>query len=192
MTLETQRLVLRPWEEGDAPALYRYAQDPRVGPIAGWPAHTSVDDSRAVIRGVLSAPETYAVVLRETGEPVGSAGILFPGQGDVPMEAGEAEIGYWIGVPYWGRGLIPEAVEALLARCFTQLGCRTLWCSYFDGNGQSRRVMEKCGFTYHHSTAGAPNPYNGIAVTHVTRLTREEWRARRGSAAGGEGDRPCF
>ena len=46
MKLETQRLVLRPWEDEDAPALYKYAQDPRVGPIAGWPAHTSVEHSR--------------------------------------------------------------------------------------------------------------------------------------------------
>lgn len=186
MKLETQRLVLRPWEDEDAPALYKYAQDPRVGPIAGWPAHTSVEHSREIIRSVFSAPETYAVVLRETGEPVGSAGIIAPSHGGIPMEEGEAEIGYWIGVPYWGRGLIPEAVEVLLERCFTQLGCHTVWCCHFDGNEKSRRVMEKCGFTYHHSITEEPNQYNGIAVTHVTRLTREEWLARRGQAAGAE------
>ena len=63
MKLETQRLVLRPWEDEDAPALYKYAQDPRVGPIAGWPAHTSVEHSREIIRSVFSAPETYACLL---------------------------------------------------------------------------------------------------------------------------------
>lgn len=45
MTLETKRLLLRPWEESDAESCYRYASDPLVGPAAGWPAHTSVEDS---------------------------------------------------------------------------------------------------------------------------------------------------
>lgn len=74
--LQTPRTVLRPWTDDDAPALYAYAKDPEVGPIAGWPPHTGVENSRSIIRDVLSAPETYAVVLRETGEPVGSVGLL--------------------------------------------------------------------------------------------------------------------
>ena len=49
MTLETERLILRPWEEADAEACYRYAKDPRVGPMAGWPVHTSVENSRQII-----------------------------------------------------------------------------------------------------------------------------------------------
>ena len=71
MVFETKRLILRPWEESDAEDLFEYAKDPRVGPIAGWPAHTSVENSREIIRTVLSADETYAVVLKETGKPIG-------------------------------------------------------------------------------------------------------------------------
>ena len=58
----TERLILRPWQESDAESLYKYARDPEIGPIAGWPPHTSVEDSLNVIRTVFSAPETYAVV----------------------------------------------------------------------------------------------------------------------------------
>ena len=65
MKLETERLVLREWEERDAQSLYEYAKDPDVGPIAGWPAHTSIDESRQVISSVFSATETYAVCLKE-------------------------------------------------------------------------------------------------------------------------------
>ena len=65
MILETKRLILRPWEESDAENLFKYASHPDVGPIAGWAVHTSVDNSREIIRRVLSAPETYAVVLKE-------------------------------------------------------------------------------------------------------------------------------
>lgn len=64
MILETKRLILRPWEESDAENLFKYASHPDVGPIAGWAVHTSVENSREIIRRVLSAPETYAVVLK--------------------------------------------------------------------------------------------------------------------------------
>ena len=62
MILETERLILRPWKEDDAESLYKYAKDPEVGPIAGWPVHTSVENSREIIKSVLSADETYASV----------------------------------------------------------------------------------------------------------------------------------
>lgn len=74
--IETERLILRPWSETDAGALFRYASDPDIGPIAGWPVHTSVENSREIIRTVFAAPEVYAVVLKDTGEPVGSCGIM--------------------------------------------------------------------------------------------------------------------
>ena len=65
MELQTNRLILRPWQESDAEALYKYASNPNIGPIAGWPPHTSVENSRDIIKSVLSAPETYAVVLKQ-------------------------------------------------------------------------------------------------------------------------------
>ena len=66
MRLETDRLILRSWYDGDAEELYKYAQDPQVGPVAGWPPHQSVEESLEIIRTVFSYPETYAVVLKET------------------------------------------------------------------------------------------------------------------------------
>lgn len=175
-TLETPRLLLRSWEETDAEALYKYAKDPAVGPIAGWPPHTSVENSREVIRTILSAPETYAVVLKQTGEPVGSIGLMF---GDTVHSAdiaeGEAEIGYWIGVPFWGQGLIPEAVRRLLRRGFEDLGLQAVWCGYYDGNTQSRRVQEKCGFQYSHTEYGKISPLGDARTEHFTRLSRADW-----------------
>lgn len=176
MILETERLILRPWEDADAEECYRYAKDPRIGPIAGWPPHTSVKNSLEIIRTVLSAPETYAVVLKSTGKPAGSAGIMRAGQGSAPMAETEAEIGYWIGVPFWGQGLIPEAVLCLLGRCFDSLGCTAVWCGYYGGNEQSRRVQEKCGFVPHHTSEGV-SPMGDVRTEFFTRQTKAQWRA---------------
>ena len=70
--METERLLLRPWQESDAEALYRWASDPEVGPAAGWSPHTSVEDSRDIIRTVLSEEGTFAVVPKDgNGDPIG-------------------------------------------------------------------------------------------------------------------------
>lgn len=174
--LITERLILRAWQESDAESLYRYAKDPAIGPIAGWLPHTSVEDSLNIIRTVFSAPETYAVVLKETGEPVGSIGIMFgDGLHSAEMQANEAEIGYWIGKPYWGQGLIPETVHRLLQRCFEDLGMAAVWCGYYDGNMKSRRVMEKCRFRFHHTETGKVSPLGDVRIEHFMRMTKEDW-----------------
>ena len=188
ITLTTPRLILRPWVESDAEALYRFARDPLVGPPAGWPPHTSLENSREIIRTVLAARETYAMVLRydttdslsgeviSAGTPVGSVGIMFKGCGSYPHMANtEAEIGYWVALPLWGRGLVPEAVKALQARCFTDLKLDGLWCGYYEGNEKSRRVQEKCGFVPRCDMEIPPHPLNGATKEFFTYLSREAW-----------------
>ncbi len=178
MELETERLILRPWREDDATELYRYASDPAVGPAAGWPVHTSVENSREIIRNVLSAEETYAVVLKETGKPVGSVGLIAPMQSHTETEEGEYEIGYWIGRPYWGQGLIPEAVRCMQEHAFRELGCTGMWCGYFDGNEKSKRCQEKCGFRYHHTEYGIFWELTGeVKTEHFEYLSKAQWES---------------
>lgn len=176
MELTTQRLRLRPWRDEDAETLYQYAKDPAVGPIAGWPPHTSVENSLEVIRGVLSKPETYAVCLKEDGRPVGCVALTTGKASNLDLPDTEGEIGYWIGVPFWGQGLIPEAVRELIRRGFADLGLEKLWCGYFDGNTKSKRAQEKCGFVYHHTNENIEWKLMGdIRTEHVTCLTRADW-----------------
>ena len=176
MTFETERLILRPWEESDAEDLFEYAKDPRIGPVTGWPVHTSVEESREIIRTVLSAPGTWAVCLKEDGRAIGSIGLETGEASNISLPENEGEIGYWIGVPFWGRGLIPEAVKELIRYGFADLRLETLWCGYFDGNEKSKRVTEKCGFTYHHTNRDIYwKATDDVRTEHVTRLTREEW-----------------
>ena len=176
MTFETERLILRPWEDSDAESLYKYAKDPEVGPVAGWPVHTSVENSLDIIRTVLSAEETYAVCLKEDNVAIGSIGLIFPAQSHTEVTDDEMEVGYWIGVPFWGQGLMPEAVRRILRHAFEDLHCSAMWCGYYDGNIKSKRCQEKCGFTYHHTEENKPCELMGdIRTEHFTKLTREEW-----------------
>ncbi|MDE7421857.1 MAG: GNAT family N-acetyltransferase [Muribaculaceae bacterium] len=177
--IETKRLILRLWKETDAEALYKYASDPDIGPIAGWPIHTSIENSLEIIRTVFAAPETFAVVLKETDEPVGCCGIMFSNSlHTADMKQKEAEIGYWIGKPYWGQGLIPEAVKALLARCFNELGLDAVWCGYYDGNVKSKRVCEKSGFKYHHTNQDIISPLGDKRKEHFHLISKEDYNSQ--------------
>lgn len=171
---ETERLVMRPWREDDAENLYKYASDPAVGPAAGWPVHTSVEDSLRVLREVLIEDKTWAVTIKPSDEPVGSIGVF---RTDAPNGNGEPEIGYWIGRPYWGNGYIPEAVRALIGRCFDE-GAESVWCSHFAGNDKSRRVIEKCGFKFAVSMTVRAALLDGMPEyeTLYYKITREEWQ----------------
>lgn len=176
MIIETKRLILRPWCEDDAEALYQQAKDPQVGPPAGWPVHTSVENSREIIKTVLSEKEVYAVCLKND-IPIGSIGLHLVPHTDLTDRADECELGYWIGREYWGRGLIPEASQAILAHAFGELGMRAVWCGHYEGNIKSRRVQEKLGFEYHHSTEGLEIPLLGeIRTGHTMLLSKEKWQ----------------
>lgn len=179
MEFKTERLILRPWKESDAESLFEYAKDPAVGPVAGWPVHTSVDNSLEIIRTVFSADETYAVCLKEDNRAVGSIALIPPSQSHTAAGTDEIEIGYWIGVPFWGNGYIPEAVKALQQHAFEDLNRSAMWCGYYDGNEKSKRCMEKCGFKYHHTERNKPCVLMGdVRTEHFAYLTKEEWLNR--------------
>ena len=172
--MQTDRLILRPWREDDAEELYKYASDPDIGPPAGWQPHTGVENSREIIRDVLCAPETYAVCFKGDGKPIGSIGFHRADLAELPDEY---ELGYWIGKPFWGQGLIPEASREMLRHAFEELGMNRIWCGYYDGNEKSRRVQEKLGFIYHHTTEGIEvKLMNEIRTGHSNLMTKERWQ----------------
>ena len=175
--LETERLILRPWKEEDADSLYEYAKDPLVGPIAGWKAHESAEESRSVIKEILSADETYAVCLKSENKAIGSVGLIPCSTAHTEIGSTEREIGFWIGVPFWGKGYIPEAVRALQKHAFDDLGVTGLWCGYYEGNERSKRCQEKCGFRFHHIERNKPCPAMGdVRTEYYTYLSKEEWK----------------
>ena len=145
--METERIILRPWRELDAESLFKYASDPELGPRAGWLPHKSVEESREIIRTIFSAEGMWAVELRETHEAIGCVGYLPSSSSNLAIEENQCEVGYWIGRPYWGRGICTEALSLVVDYCLKVKGFSVLWGSYFPENPASGRVMEKCGFT---------------------------------------------
>ena len=144
--METERILLRYWQESDAEALFKYASDPDVGPRAGWPAHKSVEESREIIRTFFHNETTWAIVLKETGEAIGCIGYYTHETSNIPIGENDCEVGYWVGKPYWNRGICTEALKLMLDYCINEKHFENIWADHFTGNPASGRVMEKCGF----------------------------------------------
>lgn len=172
----TERLILRRFEESDAENVFEYAKDPAVGPIAGWPPHKSVGESLDVIRNVFSAAECYAVCLKEDGKAIGAIELKLNGHTDMTDRDDECELGYWLGRPFWGQGIMPEAAREMLRHAFEDLGMQNVWCGYYDGNIKSKRVQEKCGFRYQWTTKDVDVPLMHEKRTgHVNLMTKDSW-----------------
>ena len=81
--LETERLILRKWTEEDAESLFEYAKNPEVGPIAGWPPHKNIEESKDVIRNVFCGAECYAICEKENNIAIGSVELKLNGHTDL-------------------------------------------------------------------------------------------------------------
>lgn len=174
--LETERTILRPFLDSDAEDLYDYAKDPRVGPIAGWKPHESVEESLEIIHTVFAAPNTFAVVDKATGRVIGSAGFVgrSHGEGCGPSD----EIGYALSPDCWGRGIMPEVVAELLRYGFEDLGLDAIWCGHYAGNDRSRRVVEKSGFTFVFSQR-LSDEFMEDRLTYLYVYLRQDWERRK-------------
>lgn len=142
--METERLIIDEVRESDKEDYFhnishdkkvletficRYAETPEDFDFLSYPGREDL----------------FAIRLKQTGRLIGII-LYFDGKDD------SCEIGYGVGSEYWNRGYATEAVSAFLRYLFAEKGFRTVYASYFTGNDASRRVMEKCGMTYHHDS----------------------------------------
>ena len=178
--IETDRLLLRPWQMKDAKDLYEYAKSDLVGPSAGWAPHDSLKTSQEVIKNFIDSGEVYAIALRSTGKVIGSIGIHDRMPDNSDRSEGQKEIGYVLNPAYWGKGYMPETVEAIIAFCFEDLGINKLWCGHFIDNLKSKRVIEKTGFTYEFNKETALVAFHGQRVeTLFYSIKKEEYKIRK-------------
>lgn len=175
--LKTERLILRRWEDSDAESLFEYASDPDVGPIAGWPPHQSIEESRDVIKNVFSGKEAYAICLQTDDRAIGAIELKLNGHTDLTERDDECELGYWLGKPFWGQGIMPEAVKEILRHAFEKIGMTKVWAGYYEGNLKSKRVQEKSGFRYQWKSEGVDVPLMHEKRTgHVSSMTKDQWQ----------------
>lgn len=151
MQLEGERIYLRPWELSDQEQLYELAKNPKIGLQAGWPPHKNVEESAYIIKEILTCWGFFAIIEKSSEKLLGCVNLLIGDSSNFDIGEQEGEIGYWIGEPFWGNGYATEAVDLIIDYGLEELGLEQIWCGYFDGNTQSRRVQEKCGFIYDHT-----------------------------------------
>jgi len=152
ITIETERLILRAFVDSDLSDFYAYASVPGVGEMAGWPHHQSIETSNDILRSFIEGKEAFAVFHKAENKVIGSLGVHEPpswiSKDERFKHLNAFKIGYVLAKDFWGHGLMPEAVKAVIDYGFNTLGIDAFTCEHFMENSQSRRVIEKIGFEF--------------------------------------------
>ncbi len=143
-TLVTKRLILRTLKFSDLIPLFTYARKPNVGPNAGWKPHETIEESARILRMLINEDEVWAITLKEKDEIIGTIGLHV--RNFENALANQKEIGYVLDDTYWGKGLMPEAVDRVLRYAFEEIELDKVVCGHAFNNPQSQRVIEKTGF----------------------------------------------
>ena len=150
LVIETKRLILRPVVKEDAPAMHRnWTGDDEVTKYLTWPTHASVDMTEGFVEYLLSCyqdPKNYAwcIVLKdESPEPIGMISVV-----DMNEAAESVHIGYCMGKAWWGRGIMTEALRAVISFAFNTLGANRVDARHDPRNPASGAVMRKCGMVF--------------------------------------------
>jgi len=142
--IRTPSCLLRPWREEDAAPLARHADNPRVAACMRdlFPSPYTIEDARRFVAMATTPSKNILLAIEVQGEAAGGIGIH-------PLDdvyRGTAGIGYWLAEPFWGRGIVTDAVRALVPVAFGRTGIIRLQAGIFSQNPASMRVLEKCGF----------------------------------------------
>jgi RimJ/RimL family protein N-acetyltransferase len=146
--LHTDRLILRPMRMGDAEAITHWVSDRRVAEMTTLIPHPyALADANEWLERLVTYDENhihqvFAITLGESGELIGCIGL------HRSETAPWAEFGYWLGVPFWGRGYATEALSEILRFGFEDIGLRRIEACHFAHNPASGRVMQKAGLHY--------------------------------------------
>lgn len=138
--IETKRLLLRSFDFADLDEFFAYASIEGVGEMAGWRHHKSKEESAAALEKFIEYDNTFAVCEKETGKVIGSLGVEKYGMEDRLKEFSKysgREIGYVLSKDYWGKGLMTEAVKAVIDYLFHEYKLDFLLCGYFELNYRS-------------------------------------------------------
>ena len=181
-TLETPRLILRRAVREDAEAMFRnWASDPEVTKYLTWPTYEKVESAYQILDQWIEEyrhPNYYQwmIVPKELGEPIGSVSVVR--QND---RVEVAEIGYCIGSRWWHRGIMTEALTAVIGYLFTEVGMNRIAARHDPNNPHSGGVMRKCGMLYEGTHRAADRNNQGICDAAQYAILRSEWLRADGS-----------
>lgn len=179
-TLETERIILRRFTLDDAEAVFNnWTNDSEVTKYLMWPTHKAVKDSEAVLNLWVSGyeePSSYqwAIELKETGEVIGSIGVV---KRDDSIKM--AHIGYCIGKKWWNKGYTSEALSAVIHFLFTQVGMNRVESRHDPNNPNSGKVMQKCGMKYEGTCGQADKNNQGICDYSMYAILAEDYSAQQ-------------
>ncbi|OQB20383.1 MAG: ribosomal-protein-S5-alanine N-acetyltransferase [Firmicutes bacterium ADurb.Bin182] len=148
-TIYTDRLILRKFRHEDAePMFYNWASDSDVCRYITWPAHEDIEVTKSVIEKVIGGYEAettynWAMELKKLGEPIGSISVVMIGE-----NSGWCEIGYCMGKKYWNKGIMSEALSAVMDFLFNKVGFHRIQARHDTDNPASGKVMQKCGMQF--------------------------------------------
>ena len=174
--IETERLILRRCVAEDAEFMYRgWASDPEVTKYLTWPTHTCVEDSLGILKEWVKEYEKdsfylWAIEPKGLGHPIGSISVV-----ETSEEANWVEIGYCIGRNWWRRGYVSEALKALVAFFFEEVGVGRIQARHDPRNVGSGAVMRKCGMVCDGTLRRADRNNLGICDACVYSILREEY-----------------
>ena len=146
--LKTERIYLRPWKLSDLDDFFEYASIFGVGENAGWLPHKNKEESRYILEDFIKERKVFAI--EYNNKVIGSLGIEEYNEEAIPefKDIKAREIGFVLSKAFWGQGIMPEAVNRVCEYLFYDVGLDVIVCGYYEGNNQSKRVQEKCGFKY--------------------------------------------
>ena len=148
MFLETKRLFIRDLTYQDLDALFDYAKRPMIGPMAGWQPHHDRSESKLVLEWMIKSKEVFAITPKETNQLIGTIGLHVRKKEHERFQI--RELGYALSNDYWGVGIMPEAVKAIIKYGFETMDLKKIIVGHMVSNVQSKRVIEKCGFIHTH------------------------------------------
>jgi RimJ/RimL family protein N-acetyltransferase len=169
--LETERVVLRAPRPEDAKAIARLANDRRIAENTTRIPHPyRLADAEAFIAAVNRSDDELAFLITLDDAPIGACGLA-------KLDGPAPDVGYWLGIPYWGQGYATEAARAVIDHAFTALGYDALQAGARVTNPASRRVLEKCGFQWTGVGLYRIRALSSSAPIDRFRLDRGIWRS---------------
>ena len=172
--LTTARMTLRPWRQSDLEDFFEYASVEGVGQMAGWLPHKDISETQKILDSFIEKKRTFA--LDYQGKVIGSLGVEYYSETESPEldSMRTRALGFVLSKDYWGRGLMPEAVNEVIRWLFEERKLDAILCAHFDWNTQSARVQQKCGFHFLKESVYKTR-YGTVEKDILNVLYREEW-----------------